>query len=83
MNCSRLLVTTIIGGSLFFGPPAAEMNSERKEKHGMNMPVRDFNEHPLDESRPSHVRIVNISMSSTASNMRTLRFPQEGWAIAS
>ena len=83
MNCSRLLVTTIVGGSLFFGSPVAELALEHKENHTVATLPRDFNEHLLNDSRPNHMQIMTTSMSSTASKVSTLRFPQGGWAVAS
>jgi len=83
MNCSKLFVTTIVSGSFFFGPPAAELVLEHKESHNVAALPRDFNDHPLDESRPSHTQILNIAMSSTASNISTVRLPQGNWTIAS
>lgn len=73
MNGNKYLITTVISGSLFFGPPAAEVALEQKQSQHATMPAQVFNDHPVEEHQSHHIQIIGVAMSTTVSSSPILR----------
>jgi hypothetical protein len=72
MNSGKYLIVSIVGGSLFFGPPAAELISENdKGRHAAVLPG-GAHEHPVEEHDTQHVgasyTMVFTSSGTTLTN---------------
>ncbi len=83
MKKACCITTMIVGGTLFFGPPAAELSHDKdKSSHEAVMP-RGTHEHPHNEYETTHVG-EPYSMAYTASSATAISFTHDiKWAVSS